>query len=140
MTEEEPDQLRDKDRVILQTINEGYDDVQKITAETTLQNHEVNYSLQKLEDLDLVTITKPDGYTERTINGQKRVFQAPKQAELTEQGKQQIRQSPPEDIDQYENLSKKELVEEVYSLESRVNQLERQLKTFKKQVTSQLRD
>jgi predicted transcriptional regulator len=126
--------LRVKDRVILQTIKQGYDDVQKITAETTLQNHEVNYSLKKLEDLDLIQIQKPDGYTERTINGQKRVFQHPKQAELTEQGKQQIRQSPSEDLDQYENLTHQELVEKAHRLENRVEELEKKFEVFRDQV------
>jgi hypothetical protein len=38
MTEPE---LRDKEKIILQQIQDGNDDVQKITSKTTLENHHV---------------------------------------------------------------------------------------------------
>ena len=83
MTEPE---LRDKEQIILQQVHSGNDDVQKITSATTLENHHVTYAFQKLEDLGLVDVSKPEGTVERVIDGQKRVFQAPKQASLTKKG------------------------------------------------------
>jgi predicted transcriptional regulator len=129
-------ELRDKDRIILKAVSNGHDDVQKITAETTLQNHHVTYAFQKLEQHNLLKISKPDGYTERIIDGQKRVFQHPKQAELTDKGRQHLNQESREDLDHYENLSKKELVEKAHSLEQRVDSLERKLETLKRQIQS----
>ncbi len=75
--------LRGIDRTVLRCIRDGRDDIQKITSATGFPNHKVNYSFEKLEDLGFITVSKPDGTTERTIDGQKRVFQHPKQAELT---------------------------------------------------------
>ncbi|SDQ40752.1 type IV secretory system conjugative DNA transfer family protein [Natronobacterium texcoconense] len=85
-TETGHEELREKDRRVLECIREGKDDVQKITEATCLENHEVNYCFRKLKDLDLVEIEKPEGKVERVIDGQKRVFQAPKKASLTELG------------------------------------------------------
>ena len=84
------DELREKDRVVLNRIQNGEDDVQKLTEATSLENHEVNYCFRKLEKLDLITVEKPEGTVERVIDGQKRVFEAPKQATLTNRGKQQF--------------------------------------------------
>lgn len=135
MTKEE---LRDKDQAVLQAIQNGHDDVQKITSKTTLENHEVNYSLQKLEDLELIQIQKPDGYTTRTINGQKRVFQHPKQAQLTDKGQQTLKQESREELDQYEHLSRKELVKKTHELEIQIEELEKSFKIFKKQIQDRI--
>jgi len=80
------DQLRDKDCTVLTAIDDGHDDTQKIKAATILENHEIRYSLTKLADLGLIEVQQPEGNVERIINGQKRVFQHPKQAELTKKG------------------------------------------------------
>ena len=133
MTNPEED-LRDKDKVVLQAVQEGNDDIQKITEKTILENHEANYCFSKLEDLDLINVEKNTGYTTRTINGQKRVFQTPKQAQLTEKGEQYIQQSEKQDLDQYENLSRKELVEKTYELENRIEELENKFEVFRGQV------
>jgi len=130
-------QLRDKDQIILSAISDGHDDVQKITAETTLENHHVTYAFKKLEKHDLIQIEKPDGYVQRQINGQKRVFQHPKQAELTDGGRQALKQQNQENLDHYESLSKKELVEKVHSLERRIDDIEMKLETFKRQIQSE---
>ena len=132
------DQLRDKDRIILTAVSNGNDDVQKITAQTTLENHHVTYAFQKLEELDLVQVEKPDGYVQRQINGQKRVFQHPKQAELTEQGRQILEQQNQEDLERYENLTHQELVEKIHSLEKQVGELENKLQVFQKQVQNSI--
>ena len=134
------DKLRDKDEIVLQAVQEGNDDIQKITETTILENHEVNYCFSKLEDIDLITIEKPNGYTTRNINGQKRVFQTPKQANLTDKGEQYLEHSEQEDLYQYQNLSRKELVEKVHQLERQVDNLEGTIQSFRKQVQKHLLD
>jgi predicted transcriptional regulator len=125
--------LREKDRVVLTCIGNGKDDVQKITAATTLENHHVTYAFEKLEEQGLIHVEKPDGMVERVIDGQKRVFQAPKQAELTEKGRERLEKEE-EDLYEYENLTHRELVEKAHQLENEFESLERQFKMFRKQV------
>jgi len=79
-------QLDEKSRTVLRCIAQGKDDTQKITAATSLDKSAVNYRFQKLHDLDLITVEKPDGKVERVIDGRRYVFDAPKQAALTEEG------------------------------------------------------
>mgnify|MGYP000385529279 CR=1 FL=1 len=130
--------LRDKDRVVLTCIDNGKDDVQKITSETTLENHHVTYAFEKLQQLNLLNVSKPSGTVERIIDGQKRVFQHPKQAELTEKGEQYLEHSEEQDLDEYENLSHRELVKRVYSLEREITDLKQAFKTFQKQIQRKL--
>jgi predicted transcriptional regulator len=127
-------ELRDKEKIILQQIQDGNDDVQKITSKTTLENHHVTYAFQKLQELDLLEVSKPEGTVERVIDGQKRVFQHPKQAKLTQKGEQYLEDTDREDLDEYENLSHRELVEKVHSLESRLGELEGKFEVFREQV------
>jgi len=135
MTEPE---LRDKEHLILQQVQQGNDDVQKITQATTLENHHVTYAFQKLEENGLIQVSKPDKMVERVINGQKRVFQHPKQAELTEKGEQYLEKSEQEDLDKFENLSRKELVEKVHRLEDQVAGLEQKFRVFRRQVLDRI--
>lgn len=72
------------------------------------------------------------------INGQKRVFQHPKQAELTEKAEQYLEHSDQEDLDSYENLSHKELVVKVNELEEQIEKLQGLLESFRKQVQEHL--
>ena len=129
--------LRDKDRVVLTCIGNEKDDVQKITNATTLENHHVTYAFEKLEGQGLIQVEKPDGMVEREINGQKRVFQAPKQAELTEQGRKRLEKEE-EDLYEYENLTHRELVDKTRRLENRVEELERKFEVFRQQVQDQI--
>jgi predicted transcriptional regulator len=131
-------EIRDKDHLIITQIDSGNDDVQKITSETTLENHHVTYAFEKLEKLDLLKVSKPSGTVERVIDGQKRVFQHPKQAELTEKGEQYLEHSEREDIDEYENLSHRKLVEKVHQLENQVSRLEQSFETFRRQTIRKL--
>jgi predicted transcriptional regulator len=135
MTEPE---LRDKEQIILQQVDSGNDDVQKITSETTLENHHVTYAFQKLEEHGLLEVSKPEGTVERVIEGQKRVFQHPKQAQLTEKGEQYLENTDREDLDEYENLSHSELVEKTHELENRVEELENKFGIFRQQVMDRL--
>jgi predicted transcriptional regulator len=119
--------LRSEDRLILQQIQEGNDDIQKITENTLLENHQVNYAFQKLEEHSLIHVTKPEGYTERTINGQKRVFQHPKTAEITQKARSLLEESNQEDLEQYQDLTREELIQTIHELEQRVEELENKL-------------
>lgn len=127
-------EFRDKEHVILQQIKSGNDDVQKVTSATTLENHHITYAFQKLEEHGLLTVPKPEGTVERIIDGQKQVFQHPKQAELTEEGKQYLKQEDVEDLEMYENLSRRELVKKTHELEERIEELEKKFEVFRKQV------
>jgi len=131
-------ELRDKDQAVLQALSDGHDDTQKIKSETTLENHEIRYSLDKLEGLGLVELEQPNGMVERVVKGQKRVFQAPTQAELTEKGSYRESEINSEDTNRYENLTHSELVEKVYQLESQLETLNRKFETFQRQVQQRL--
>jgi len=130
--------LRDIDKTILHHIVEGRNDTQKITSKTTLKTHRIRYSLKKLEKQGLITVKKPDRMVERVVDGQKRVFQAPINAELTEAGRQTLKESNQEDSETYENMTHRELVEKVHQLEQKTKSLEDSLKAFKRQVQDHL--
>lgn len=138
MTGEEFEKIRDKDHVVLQHIEEGREDVQKITAETTLENHHVSYCFEKLEELGLITVEKPDTMVERIVDGQKRVFQHPKKAKLTEKGREYLRGPHSEDVTEYEDLSHEELVDRVRTVEKEVKELEEAFQVFKRQVQKKI--
>ena len=72
------------------------------------------------------------------IEGQKRVFQHPKQAELTDKGEQCLQQAETKELREYENLSNRELVEKTHKLENRVEELEKKFEVFRDQVQQQL--
>lgn len=129
--------LRDKDRAVLACIRDGDSDVQQIKAATTLSKREVNYSFQKLEDLDFIEVSRPDGQVERIIDGQKRVFDAPKEATLTEDAVQYL-QSVDRDSNRYQDLSRDELVNKIHDLEDRIDRLENGFESFRKQVLDKL--
>lgn len=128
-------ELRDKDLTVLHQIHEGNNDIQQITSSTTLTNREANYCFQKLEEQGLIEVEKPDRMVERVINGQKRVFEHPKQATLTEAGQEHLTDQPPQ---QYNEMSHDELVEKVHELEQEVESLRNALQTFREQVQDEI--
>jgi len=132
------EQLRSIDQTVLHKIQEGKTDTQKITEATTLETHQVRYSLNKLDKLELIDLEKPDGMVERIIDGQKRVFKHPTQARLTEASRQHLNTGQNETETRYENLSKDELTQKVIQLENEVDELRESLNTFKRQVRQQL--
>jgi predicted transcriptional regulator len=137
MTDQEKPPLRDKDRVVLHHIQEGRDDVQKITEATTLENHEVNYCFQKLEELGLIEVEKPDGMVERVVDGQKRVFKAPKKAKMaSEKVEQHLDES--DEVDRCIILSREELSHRVCELEQDIDELQQSLRIIKKQIQDAL--
>jgi len=130
--------LRDKDREVLRQIAKGNTDIQEITESTTLENHEVNYCFTKLEDLDLIQVEKPGGRVTRVVNGQKRNFQAPKQAELSEKGVQCLDEFEFGNRLDFKDLSHTELVDKVNDLEREVEELKQSFWLFKKQIQKKL--
>lgn len=135
---DEFEKIREKDRVVLEHINQGRDDVQKITEETTLENHHVSYSFEKMEELDLVQVSRPNKMVERVVNGQKRVFQHPKKAELTDMGVRFVEESDSEGVTEYEDMSHGELVDRVRELEEEVGELKEAFRLFKKQIQQKM--
>jgi DNA-binding transcriptional regulator GbsR (MarR family) len=138
--EEMEDRLREKDVKVLNLISEGEDDVQRLTSATTLSNSEVNYCFQKLEDMDLVTVSKPDGTVTRVIDGTKQVFEAPKQAQLTTSTEELVESLDDETGEQYVDLTRKELVRKVQQLEQELEEMKERAKVFRKQVKDRLRE
>ena len=132
-------ELRDKDRAVLQAIEKGHNDTQKITQHTTLENHHVRYSLKKLEKQGLIHLEKPDGMTERIVNGQKRVFQTPLQAQATEKGLEKIEQLNQEDLEAHQDMSHRELVKKQREIEEKLEQLEHSIEAFKHQIQKKLK-
>jgi len=132
---EEP--LRDKDRAVLTCIRDGDNDVQQIKATTTLSKREINYAFEKLEDLDFIEVSRPDGQVERIIDGQKRVFDAPKEATLTDDAVQYL-QATDRNGDRYHDLSRDELVAKIHDLEDRIDRLENGFESFRHQVLQKI--
>lgn len=141
MTDDALAELREKDRAVLACIADGKDDVQQITATTTLENHEVNYCFTKLADLGLLEVDMPEGYVERYVDGQRRVFRAPKNASLTDHGVEYLNRCEATVEDSaYRDLDRIELVEAVHELEQEVGELRQEFTLFKQQVQRTLRE
>lgn len=130
--------VRQVDHVVLECIDSGDDDIQYITASTTLTNSKVNYSFDKLEELGLITVEKPEGRVDRVVDGTRQVFEAPKQAELTELGQRFLEAEDFVESEEYRKLTYDELVEQVRELESRLESLERRLDVFSRQVKNRI--
>jgi len=130
--------LRDIDQAVLHHIVEGHNDTQKITSKTTLKTHRIRYSLKKLEKQGLITVKQPDRMVERVVDGQKRVFQHPKKAELTDKGLQKTEELNQENLEAFENMSHKEMVKRIQSLENDIDKLQRSFKAFRKQVKQKI--
>ena len=148
MTEEDPPdleevetRLREKDVKVLELVSEQVDDVQMVTSATNLSNSEVNYCFRKLEDWKLITVEKPDGMVTRVVDGTKQVFEAPKQAELTEYGAKVVDYVDTEEAGtRFEDLTRNELVRKVHELEQELNELRTEFNSYKKQIYEELKD
>jgi len=132
------EQVRPIDHAVLTCIRDGKD-LQQITETTVYSNRKVNYSFTKLDNLGLIETYTPDGMVERTVNGETRVFQAPKQARLTDTGAQYFEWTDRQDtIDAYRSLDHDELAQKVVTLEERLDTLETQFDAFQNQVREKL--
>ena len=121
---------------VMHLVQQGYDDFQKIREQLTLSWRQLDYTLEKLEDVNLVTIQERSGYTTREVDGQRRKFKAPRGVKLTTEAEEYLNHV--EVQRQYQDLTREELVEQLHRLEKRVSELEAGFKTFKKQIRSQI--
>jgi predicted transcriptional regulator len=134
-------EIRDKDRVVLECIQEGCDDIQQITEATTLDNAAVNYCFRKLSADDFIVVEKPDGMVDRVIDGTRQVFEAPKQASLTGKGRKYLQQSDGHDDSvKYRTMTRDELIERVHELERTVEELGTQVDGIQQDVSNYLLD
>jgi hypothetical protein len=132
--------IREKDHAVLNCIRDGQNDVQLITEATMLNNSEVNYCFRKLSGMGLIEVQEQEGMVERVIDGTTQVFQAPKQATLTENAQTYLERSTEDRGDRYKMLDHEQLVERVHELEAEVEALNQRMEIFRKQVSEQLRD
>lgn len=133
MNREEFDQLREKDHTVLHCIENGENDTRKIRESTTLSNRDVNYALDKLEELGLIETQTPDGRVTEVVDGQKRNFKAPRQAFLNDLGQEHLDRTDLERI-KYQDISREELIARVHELEQEVEALQDSFEVFRRQV------
>ncbi|RKD95639.1 hypothetical protein [Halopiger aswanensis] len=130
--------LREEDIDVLVEISHGKD-LQEITSTTVYDNGQVNHCFRKLEELDLIQVDRPDGYTTRSVNGQKRTFRTPKRGTLTNKGEEVVSDLE-RDRERYESWSREELVREVQELKQQLNEFETRFQTFKEQVRTRFNE
>jgi len=144
MTSDDPEvfeKVRRKDHAVLACIRRGDTDVHSINQTTTLSRREINYSFEKLDDLGLITVERPDGWTERVVDGQKRKFRTPKQASLTQDGVTYFDWTDTDgDLGRYDSVEFEDVVTRVQDLEEEVERLRQAFTQFRKQVLRELRD
>jgi len=130
--------LRDKDIAVLQALHDGAETVSEIKDATTLSNREINYSLteKSLEELGLVTIHRRNGREWREINGHEQYVWQPKQVELTDQGIHALTDLATDH--RYEDKTKRELIEELNELQTRIDRLETMFKDFRNKAMKKL--
>ena len=139
--EEVENRLREKDVKVLELVSEQADDVQQLTSATNLTNSEVNYCFRKLEDWNLITVEKPEGMVTRVIDGTKQVFEAPKQAALTQYGEKVVQHLDTDEIgNEFEDMTRKQLVRKVHELEKELNELRKDFGILQKQLYNELND
>lgn len=127
--------VRPEDHAILVCIRNGDNDVYRINRETALTRSQINYAFKKLSELGLICVFRPDGYTQEYLEGQKRVFQKPKEASLTERGVEYFEWSARNaDLGTLRNLDREELVQQVRENQQAVAELRRAFQIFSEQV------
>jgi len=137
MTDDTFNQVRDQDHAVLECIHDGQDDTRQIREATTLANHTVNHALDRLEDRGLIETHTPDGRVTQIIDGQKRNFKAPRQAQLTDHGREYLAQTD-RDQTKYRGMTHDEVVERVQDLEQEIESLQNAFETFRQQVLKKL--
>jgi len=85
-------------------------------------------------------VEKPDGMVDRVIDGERQVFEAPKQAYLTDDALDYFNWTDrEEELAAYRAMNHDELVERVHALEGQVSDLEDAFAAFRKQVRLKLK-
>ena len=139
--------LREKDRVVLTLIAAGQIDVRAIreatetrTGVATLSNAEINWAVDKLSDAGLVTVERfPGERVTRTVAGQQRSFDRPKEVQLTPRGEQVAAQLD-EGLGQYAPMEHGELVRTVRQLDQRMADLEETMELQRQQLLQKLQE
>jgi DNA-binding MarR family transcriptional regulator len=142
MTENAFRKVRDKDHAVLVCLHNGDQTVHDITRATTLSQREVNHCFSKLEELGLITVTRfpEDEYVTRIVDGQKRTFRRPKEAALTETGERYFAQEDADtDLGRFDAVEYEALVETVRRHDAELEQLQRSMTAFQRQVIQELR-
>jgi len=131
--------LRNKDKAILQAVEDGARTVSEIKDRTTLSNREINYSLTEysLAEQGLVEIQKQEGREWREINGEERYIWKPKTIKPTDKAITLLADLDTENTE-YEDLSKQELIQQIHELEQRQNRLENMFKNFREKVMDRI--
>lgn len=137
------DQLNEKELAILHAVKDGNDDTLKIRKATTLDNRQINHHLveknDNLEELGLVNISRPDGPERREENGHVQYLPyAPKRVALTGEGRTVLREAG--DVENYADMTKKEMVRRMRELEERVEDVETRFDVFRRQVRERLEE
>lgn len=136
MTNDQYSTIGDRETTILELVDNGYSDFQRLREQVALTWRQVDYSLKKLEDAGLVTTEQQDGYITREVDGQRRKFKAPRTISLTDDGTNYLEHHTSKQA--YRDMEREELIEKLYSLEQRVETLETGLESFRKQVMDKL--
>lgn len=135
------ERLVETDLAILQAVHEGHDDTMKIREATTLDNRSINHHLVEkegnLEERGLVDIHRPDGPERREVNGHTQYLPyAPKRIVLSEKGQAVLREA--EQVENYLDMTRKELVQRVRELEKDIENLETRFDVFRRQVRERI--
>ena len=128
------DRLAEDEELVLQCLDNGFDDVHEITQATRLNKDEVNNRYGNLEDLGLIEVGESQGMVERVVDGSRQVFQEPKPASLTERGETVLDVLEQDRIEEYQRLSQDELAAKVVELEYELEEMREQFESFRQQV------
>ncbi|SFT06649.1 hypothetical protein [Halostagnicola kamekurae] len=119
----------------LATAEEDDDDVQKITTETTLENHYVTYSFEKPQDLGLIQVENPAEWSNASSTARNGCPKHPNGG-ITKKAEQYLKQTEQESPDNYGNLSHTR--RESPRLENQVQELEQKFEVFRNQIQQRL--
>jgi len=130
--------LREKDIAVLQAVHNDASTTSEIREATTLSLREINYSInQYLQPNDLIHVQHREGREWREINGEQKYIWKPKTIELTDQAIQLLTEHETSE-ERYQDMSKRELIEQVHELETRLDRLENVFKDFRQKVMKQI--
>jgi hypothetical protein len=143
MAQDPPDpafpKIRDKDAAILQLVADGEHTTRNLRETTTLSRREIQYAFDKLEDLTMLTVEAPDGYTTEMIDGQQRRFRKPKRAALTDRGIEYLQWADEEDAAaRFREADWNELTQQVKENTALIEAIDGRLEQFRQQMVQEL--
>ncbi|WP_207587088.1 hypothetical protein [Halomontanus rarus] len=129
--------LRPEDRAVLEAVADGANDVHALTQQLSLSHRKINYAVEKLERYELLAVERPDGWTEKVVDGQRRKFRTPKRVRLTQRGKTVV-DTIEDESERFQDLDHTELVKRVRKNEQQIEQLKAGFANFRRQVLEQV--